>query len=841
MEEQGASQEEVQAYIDSVKGQLNENPGVIKQSMPAAPAGAPAEPLTDREQQEEDGSILGNMGRAIIRTPLRAASSLAPMAEAAYAAVSPNFSMEDIQRRNQEGRDFGVFGQDVKPLGWQAGADDMSLKEKAGRMTADVVGSGLEMASYAYAPLRGAGSFKGMLWQAGTSKAVGTFTAGEVLQGIGRGEDLGEAGKQGALNHVAATAATALLGKGGQLFQKWGARALQSKAVQNNLSRIKHLFNDVMTDYGDDVTKMADIDYGANMATNRSADVYRSEFNTAMTDLRDSTIEQLQPSVNNPDLTFHEVKMSLRRKLGQMFVMKDDLYNQVKADPFKVEGYNTKNLNKMLAELDVTPDKINKMIPDDQKAVYDNLVRRGVTPEEAALAVGVTLPKADPAAIALRDLSRMTDEGMTTGQMLDQHQKFLQLASSADDPEQAKMLNEIAAGIFRDTQSILKKNGRDDLVNLMNEAYVGHQKAVDLMQSQSLNRFKNAGEFDTFFSDFIDTGFKNEAEERIFRELAQEHPDEVRALILDNVLRRVRNTNLEEGNKILNDFLGDIDTKKFSWAKATLKPEDLDYLKSLNDLTGNNFQSVIDAIKAESTPINATEQELRDLMSQHSVIKVSDAIDKFSMDEFGDGITRLFKRNPEAMGKIINNMSPEDRQLTRLSMMRRVYDSNLEVIQRNPDGSLRVDENFMHEAQKMLDDIHIMQRRTGDPTLYGLFDPEDVTKMDDMIKMINSQQYLEEIPQGQMKTFMAGIVGTFYAARGWMPGALHNYGQFVKGMTQDEKLYYEAVENAMVGLDKNGRLTTGMILEEMANTYNVGVAFSEGLEGATTDTEEANK
>lgn len=829
MEQQGAKPEEIQGYLNSL-GSSSPTPADAKQ----------------------EGSVIGDMGRAIIRTPLRIASGVAPMAETIYAGLenldgSNDFTKEDIDRRNVEGRNFGALGQNIRPIGYQGSEINMrraagervsagDIAKAGGQMTAGAVGSAFEIASYAYAPLRGATSAKGMLWQAGTSKAIGTFTAGEAGQAIEAGKGVGQITGEAAGNYIAATVATAALGKGGQMFQKWGGRLLRSEAVVRNANKMKNLFSSISDTFGDDVTRFRNVDYDANLATNRSVGAFQRQFKENITEMRDSVIDTMQPTVKNADQVFHEAKITMRKKIGNFFKIKDELYDAVKRDSTKVT-FEIGNASKLLNQFKSVGDDFLNQADDQTKNYFEVLKSQGLSVREAAAAAGLKMDDTNPVVPLLEMIQERSKKGITAGEMLDFHSQLLKMGNELAEPDDAKMVNEIAANLFNETRDQLKGIGREDLVRLMDDAYVGHQKAVDLIKSRTLSRFKSAGEFDTFMSDFIDKGFKNEAERNLFTEVAGTHPNEIRGLVLNNVLRRIRETNVDEGNKILNKFLGDIDTKKFSWAKSTLQPEDLDFLSTLRDLTSKNFQDVIDAIQIQGTPMSATETELRELMAQHSVLKVGEQIKNFTMDEFGEGITNLFKRNPEAMGRIISNMSPDDQTLMRLTMMRRVFDSNLTVGSMNPDGSMHLDDSFVDAATKMISDIKTMQRRTQNKNLFGLFDDGMLKNLDEMVTRMRDDQIMRDVPQSQMKTVMAGIIGTFYAMRGWMPGAIHNYGKFVKGMSQDEQVYLEATERLMEGLRGNGAMNVGMILDELANTLNVGVMFSEALEGATTNNE----
>jgi uncharacterized protein YnzC (UPF0291/DUF896 family) len=102
--------------------------------------------------EENKPGLFQNIVRGVSKPFLKAASSFAPAAESVYAAFSPDFSLKDINKRNIEGRDFGYFGENIRPLG--AAASEVSAGQKSvGRgaldMLTDTAGTALEAGSYA--------------------------------------------------------------------------------------------------------------------------------------------------------------------------------------------------------------------------------------------------------------------------------------------------------------------------------------------------------------------------------------------------------------------------------------------------------------------------------------------------------------------------------------------------------------------------------------------------------------------------------------------------------------------------------------------------------------------
>lgn len=96
--------------------------------------------------QEKPG-LVKSVVQSVANIPTRLLSSVAPVVETIQGK-----SQAEIARRNVEGRDFGYFGQDKKPLGYQASQyqlGEKSLEKAAIDTLKDTAGLGLEAASFA--------------------------------------------------------------------------------------------------------------------------------------------------------------------------------------------------------------------------------------------------------------------------------------------------------------------------------------------------------------------------------------------------------------------------------------------------------------------------------------------------------------------------------------------------------------------------------------------------------------------------------------------------------------------------------------------------------------------
>lgn len=806
MEEQGASQEEVQAYIDSVKGSVSE---------------------------EEGGSMLGDIGRAIIKTPARIVGSFAPAVDMAMGK-----SQEEIAQRNVEGRDFGIFGKNIKPFGWQASDKSQGTLEQTGRMAADVAGGAAELASYAFAPLRGATSFLGMLGQAATSKGTALYVGGEVLKDVGEGKSATQTGTEGLMDYAGSTVSTAIFGKGGKLIHNWGARMLGSEATQVAYKGVQDVFDRIFNVSDQFPSSMKDIDDATRNAFLHNINTEKRSFDTAFGKLKNAFIERMQPTITSRGQVFMKVQQGARNLMRNLFDDKNAKYADFGAADVPLTNFSkTKEIAESLLN---KADDALPAIPEGSKKAFDSLIKQGVSAIDAARSLGIEVAEQAPNPLAgiMTQIKNVADNGVPNpGVILRLNRQLLDAAKTADD-ETGEVLRETAFALFSDTATMLNKAGREDLVKLWDEAWQGHKKALDLVTSKMYRSFINSGEFDTFFSKFTAGKLDNEAQEKFFETLTKESPAEMRDLILDNIMNKIHKGSPEEGVKILDGFLGEKGSKMFSFAKSVLNDEDMAFMYGMRDFLDYNFDDAVLAAKVLKQPVGEAMQSMTEMMRLKGRLDVKEAIQKLDVDGFGEGITQLFQKNPELVGSIITQMTAQEKQMTRFSMLRRVFDSKAVVGITNPDGSGLIDETFIKMAADTIDDVTATSRRVGNKTVFGLFDEKQIIEMKNLLKLMNKYSDLQTVPASELDKIKSGIFAAFYGLRGWIPGTIANTQKALKGVTEEEQLYYEAVASMnkkLAGKKGTTMLNVGDFLMALGDQVNISPAFTEGLEAVTTD------
>lgn len=104
------------SFQDKLKPVATSTPGFQQKLRPVQSA-APATTTTPTVEPEKTDGFFKSVVRAVAAPVTKTLSSLQTVPEAAFAAVSPNFSLKDVARRNVEGRNYGFFGENVRPFG----------------------------------------------------------------------------------------------------------------------------------------------------------------------------------------------------------------------------------------------------------------------------------------------------------------------------------------------------------------------------------------------------------------------------------------------------------------------------------------------------------------------------------------------------------------------------------------------------------------------------------------------------------------------------------------------------------------------------------------------------
>ena len=513
LQKQGASKEQIQGWLDSMKGKV-------------APAGETQKP-----------GFLQGLAQEVARPFLKVPASFA---SAAASAISP----EAGRRAREEGVPFGYLGK-VKPFGAYEG--ELPTGGDALRAGADVAGSALEVASYAMAPLKIGGGF----WN--TVKEVAplaiTFGTGKGLQATGEGKGAMESVVTGAGNAVGAAAGYGLFKGGANLFANWGARALQSDAVRVTGQEMKNLaeytWNSLPEAFQKGVTSLTDF---TNATTRRTVAALRSQFDTNYNTAKDAVIDGLMPSVNQPDLVFSKFQRNLSESMGNMFRKSNTLYDDVKADATTIGRFTRAEeaLGK-LPKVPEFPSKLPASATAEEKAAQLSAYKAS---QKASESSSETMQQ------FAEDVGSAVKQPLTLKQIMALWSDAMSYLPKATNEEKV-IIRDFASGLYADARSVLEK-GNKGLLNQWDMAWQSWKTAVDRYTSGPLNVFKSSGDVDTVVDKMLRKDMTREDRAKI-SEAISEDPMGVLDLFENSLLRKAKEARPNGGASILKEFLdGDL-------------------------------------------------------------------------------------------------------------------------------------------------------------------------------------------------------------------------------------------------------------------------------------------
>jgi len=801
MEKQGAKPAEIQEYLNSLASK--------PQSQPTAQA-AP----------QEQGSWYGDAGRAIIKPVMRAASSFAPMAESIYAGLenldgSNDFTKEDIERRNIEGRDFGAFGKDIKPLGWQGSAvnsGEMGAVEATGRMAADYTGTLLEIGSYGLAPLKAGMGFWGATRAA--TKAGSVYGASQAGQEAGKDNaTAGDIAMTGLTNTVGAAAGFGLLNVGGQLMRNYGAKLLQEPSVVAAAKETKALADKSYTILGKAFQGGSEmVDDMTNRSLSRAYNSLKTEFNTLWKKTTDSVVDGLIPQVSQPALAQNKFHRALSKTMGTLFRSSDDAYSRVKGDGTQLSNFTISN----------------KTLTDAGKNAVDlDSLTPGSEPYKKAVAD--MLGNADESKLIDSFVGEMKDEmskPQTLGSVMSMWERSMAYLPHASNSEK-KVIRDFANGLFDDAAENLKKTN-PALLDDWNIAWESWGTASKIWDSSILQKLRAPGTTDTVVDDIL-KGKMNPAERDIIDSVLSnpETRDGFVDVVIGSVLRKMKNEPREKGVAIVEDFIQ-------RWGKH-LTPEQTQIMDNLGAFTQGNFDEFLggigkelgledDAMRMLKGLSGDTSQQLFD---QSGKLDIGRFIEKGDFGSIADGMFDLFKKNPKQVQAVVDNLTPQEKQVIGLSLSRRIHDEGLDVISKNADGTINVDKPMVDAVVKTWDDISKAIQKSKSDDLYGMFTAEQLKAMENAaMSARNFNAVVGGAPIGAGRRFINAVATVGYSFARMFGSAANAAGRTLKPSPVTKKEYFRAINELMESgaLEKNGVI-------KMADIYDIlKVSVPQGLD-----------
>lgn len=760
LETQGASQEDIQSWLDSQKGNV----------------------ASSDSGQQKPGFVQG-LVQDIARPFLK---PIASIDSAAASAIDPAAG----QNARDNGVPFGYFG-NVKPFGAQGLIPQPGQGtnwDSGARQFADVAGNTAEAASYFMAPMKLGRGFWATVKEGAPMAA--TYAAGKGGEALGDGKSPLEAAGTAAANYVGATAGYSLLKGAGNLIANWGSRALQSDAVrvagqwandfaEKTWNALPEAFQKGAADTLDSIT---------NKSTRRTVSALQDEFDKNWTTASQSMIDGINPEVNQPDLTFGKFQRSLSETMGNMFRTSNALYDDVKADQTTI-GSDTFNLAKQALGKIETPPDINALKPGTPE--YRDAIQALTKPQGILKDFKDSMEPALVKDMTLKNVMNMWDNAMS----------YIPQANN----EERGVIRDFAAGLYSDARTTLEKTN-PDLLNGWDGAYQAWKKASDLYSSGFLGTLKSSGDVDTVVDTMLKGGMTR-PEQTAFLDSIKGNEGSVQNLFINSLLRKAKAAPTpEEGAGMIQKFLDGWDVK--AGENSFLTPAQAKQLDDISSFMGGKFDDfVLGMRKAQGLGDEvASEDTVAKLSDQQGNLDIAKAVNDGRMSDIADKFYKL-KDSPD-LSKILSALSPEERQVVGLSIGQKVLDNKVPVASLNKDGTYKINSGFAKAVVDTYDDI------ASNRTLNSVLTDE---QLNGLKQAADSVRNLTEVPVTGMKRILHGILAVVYGAKGFFGAAIQHGVQGVSAPAVESKAYYEAVDNLIDQglLEGNKRILVGDFLKKL--------------------------
>jgi len=798
----GRKPEEIQMVVDDFKGMYSKGNMVQPQA---------AEP---------EGSWYGKIGSAIASPVSKSISTVAFAGEKAYNMATKG--SEEANRLRDERVKSGGF--DLNPMmpgktnAIGSGAyknyreGEIGGGEFVGRAGADFVGTQLEIGSYALAPLKAGMGFWGAT--KGALKAGSVMGAGEAGQEIGKEDTtLADAGIEGLKTGIGGAAAFGLLNVGSQFMRNYGAKALQSQAVMASSRAVKDLAESANTVLGDAFKGGASMaDDFTNRSLSRAYNSLKNQFNTTWKKATNDVIDSVIPQTAQPELAQNAFHRSLSKTMGTLFRGSDDAYGIVKQSEtpissFRIAASALKDHGNAV--------KVNQFAPgtaEYKKSAQDMLSGKSSGSEVL-----------DSFAIEMKpELSNP----QTLGSIMDMWERAMAYLPHANNAEK-KVIRDFANGLYDDAAEGLKKSD-PQLLDQWNIAWEQWGSASKIWDSSILQKLRAPGTTDAIVDDIIKGKISPNEQDIIDSVLGNPETSEgFTDVIIGSVLRKVKNDPLGTGDATIEKFLQ-------RWGKH-LSPEQIQMMDNLGAFSSGTFDEFLggigkmkglddEGIRGLQGLSGDTSQQLFD---QSGKLDLGKFIEKGDFGGIADGMYSLLKKSPKDVEAVIGKMTAEEKQVVGLSMTRRMYDEGMEVMTKKADGSFDVKKAMVDATVKTWDDVSKAIQKSGDDTLYDMFDAGQLESMRLASQMATNFNNVNDMPVGAAKRLLDAIMTGIYAKYGQIGSAARTGVQVFKPNTVSKVDYMKSIDELIDSglLEKNGRI----IVSDLINLAKTGVPATNAV------------
>ena len=721
----------------------------------------------------EKTTIAGDIGRAIIKPAVRVASGLSAGVEGAYAAVSPDFSIEDVRRRNIEGRDFGVLGRNVKPFGYQGSEIDErraqgetitggDIFKAGGRMTAGVAGGMAEFASYGIAPLNITGKgFFGFLNFLKGSAGVSSLASGAAMgESIEAGDSIGEIAATGAMTYAATTATFGLMRLAGRLFRNRGARLIQDDALRQSSEDLNNLMSDLVKTN----PELLDPTFASNpplMQTQILANKARpleESFNKQMYQIRNRSIDRLLPNVDNPDIVTHNVYLGIANRQGSMFkseVGSDAMYDFVRRQTSKLADEKLVNTNAAIA-------KAQQQLDDRvRQAAQDPQSMQRVVEESASLQNFLaSLAQQKRNGLGIPDALRIMEDS------------YVYMDGAKADTAAIRSI----IGSLRDD---LRKGLPPEDVMIWDRAHNSWQRGTTLYEDPILNRIKDSG-FGDEIVDGLMSSKPSPSRDLLFTTLNDpEVKPAVQDLLVNTALRRAKQMSNTEANTYLKKFKDSL--YNYETGESYLRSDQAALVDDFVDFTSQTFK---DTVYDMQNALEITPKEYRELVENFDQLDVFQELTSGKPDQVAKNFTAMIQNEPEKVGRVIGLFDDQEREVLGVFLMRDLMSRRNAAIVPDPNRSGRsiISDNFLKDYEDSYRILTEARLRTGSDDLYNMFSREELEVLERGYETLNDIRVLSTPEQNELaRETVDAVTAMLYAKMGYITGAARYVDKAVRG------------------------------------------------------------
>lgn len=848
------SNEEIQKVVDQVTSQSQpEGPGVLKSTSQAI-----AKPFAKFGTSAAlSAKGIGNIAETAFDVA-RAPFSKKQTVQGALQEGIDTF--QDIERQRKEGLEWGWFGGNVKPIGTNQQTGE---KLSAGRTVADAAGTALEVYSYRLAPILkpGAGFFN-IAFSNLVSKASLTFGFGTGLQEYAETGSKGEGAIQGMTDVLGASFGFAAFNKGGQIFSKFGGRLLANEAVRAQGEVFKEFGEKTfaaLKDWFAAPTRTLD-DVKTSQAFKDAYDGLERDFYTKFQDTASAIADSTKVDyTRDPDVMTRGLTSNIQRQINQAFQIPRATYKSLDDSGFVFKPGSQAEATFNPNDFSINYKDVLDSVDDQYKNVVKAMKKQGKSVEDIvstpnSMGADVKVKGGDEFVSFMNNIAQKFSKGMSASEFLNTAYKLFNVGKSFP-PDQANIARDYANAMFNDGRAALEKAGRTDLIDTWDKGSVQWKQAQQIASSNTLKNLIDSGKIDTFVAKALTDTKKLSLDEKAILEKAfTENPSEVQQLFTNTIADRVKEMIKPPKNGVASpkqfadaaDFIDSFLNNKgiMSWGDYAIAPGDVSLFRDFSSFLKTDFDTLLNRMKQVSGKIPEEEEMMMDMMVNKGRLDLAEALKGKDFTTFSESFVNILGKHPVDIAPFVRAMRPEDKRIAGIAILNKLYDESTPMALLRQDGTLNLTEDsFMPAFKKTYDSLLELQRKTGDDSVYGLFDQPFLDEMGDVAQAVLKYENIATVnPMEDLHRIFDGLAGTFYAYRMWFPGAAARYERALHRDPEMAALakeqLWEEVQN--IGL-KNGIVLVGDFIQAMAKHPPTPYLIPKAIDAATDTTNSENQ